>query len=144
MSAMSNRPDPKDSKIRVLLVNDNRAFLHAATDFLQRQHELLVVGAIRGYEKALAQARDLQPQVILIGLDAPGLIGLQTIPRLRSTMPGVGIIALTLLDDNAYRQAAMTAGADDLIAKAELTTDLLPAIWRVTQAKRSRYVKRNS
>ena len=135
MPAMSNRPDPKDSKICVLLVNDNQAFLHAATDFLQRQHELVVVGVIRGYENILAQARDLQPRVILIGLDAPGMIGLQTIPRLRSTMPGVGIIALTLLNDNAYRQAAMAAGADDLIAKAELTTDLLPAIRRVTQAK---------
>jgi hypothetical protein len=34
---------------------------------------------------------------------------------------------------NAYRQAAMAAGADDLVRKAQLTTDLLPAIRRVTQ-----------
>ena len=136
MSPASNRADLKDSpKIRVLLVDDNEAFRRAATGFLQRQHELIVVGAIGGGEEALAQAQDLQPQVIVIGLDMPGL---ETIPRLRKVLPGVGIIALTLLEGNAYRQAAMAAGADDLVHKAELITDLLPAIRRVTQADRSR------
>jgi DNA-binding response OmpR family regulator len=50
----------------------------------------------------------------------------------------VGIIALTLLEGNAYRQAGMGAGADDVVPKAELITELLPAIRRVTQANRSR------
>jgi hypothetical protein len=44
-------------------------------------------------------------------------------------MPGVGIIALTLLNGNAYRQVALAAGADNVVLKAELTTELLPAIW---------------
>ncbi len=127
MSPASNRANSKDSpKIRVLLVDDNEAFRRVATDFLQRQYELTVVGAIRG-EEALTQAQDLQPQVILIGLDRPGL---ETISRLRKVLPSVGIIALTLLNDNAYRQVALAAGADDLVHKAELATDLLPAIRR--------------
>jgi DNA-binding NarL/FixJ family response regulator len=46
-------------------------------------------------------------------------------------LPDVGIVALTLLEGDAYRQAALAAGADDLVAKAELVTDLLPAIRRV-------------
>jgi two-component system NarL family response regulator len=136
MSPMPNRADLKDNlKIRVLLVDDNEPFLHVATDFLQRQHELIVVGAICGGEEALAQVQDLQPQVILIGLDTPGL---EILPLLRNILPGVGIIALTLLEGNAYRQAVMAAGADELVRKAELTTELLPAVRRVTQANRSR------
>jgi DNA-binding NarL/FixJ family response regulator len=135
MSPTSNRADLEDSfKIRVLLVDDNEAFRRAATDFLQRQHELIVVSAIRG-EEALAQAQDLGPQVILIGLDKPGL---ENISRLRNMLPGVGVIALTLLEGNAYRQAALAAGADDVVRKAELITDLLPTIRRVTRASRSR------
>jgi DNA-binding NarL/FixJ family response regulator len=136
MSPMPNRADLKDSlKIRVLVVDDNEAFLHVATDFLRRHDELTVVGAICGGEEALAQAQDLGPQVILIGLDMPGL---EILPRLQNILPGVGIIALTLLKDNAYRQAALAAGADDVVPKAELITDLLPAIRRVTQANRSK------
>ena len=135
MSPTSNRADLEDSfKIRVLLVDDNEAFLRVATDFLQRHHDLIVVGAICGGEEALAQAQDLGPQVILIGLDKPGL---ETISRLRKMLPGVGIIALTLLEGNAYRQAAMAAGADDIVPKAQLITGLLTAIRRVMQAKRS-------
>jgi DNA-binding NarL/FixJ family response regulator len=136
MSPMPNRADLKDSlKIRVLVVDDNEAFLRVATDFLQRHDDLIVVGAICGGEEVLAQAQDLGPQVILIGLEASDL---ETISRLRKVLPGVGIIALTLLEGNAYRQAAMAAGADDLVRKAELTTELLPAIRRVMQADRSR------
>jgi two-component system NarL family response regulator len=139
MSPTSNRADLEDSfKIRVLLVDDNEPFRRAATDFLQRQHELIVVGVTCGGEEALTQAQDLGPQVILIGLDMPGMTGLEMITRLRNVLPGAGIIALSLLEGNAYRQAALAAGADDLVRKAELITKLLPAIRRVTQANQSR------
>ena len=57
---ISNRADLKDSlKIRVLLVDDNPTFLRIAADFLQRQHDLILAGAIcGGEEEALAQAQD--------------------------------------------------------------------------------------
>jgi len=116
-------------------VDDNEAFRRVAADFLQRQLDLIVVGAICGGEEALAQAEDLQPQVILIGLDRPGL---ETISRLRKVLPSVGIIALSPLEGTAYRQVALAADADDVVLKAALTTELLPAILRVTQANRSR------
>ena len=126
MSPTSNRADPKDRfKIRVLLLDDNQAFLRVANTFLRRQHELIVVGAMCGVEEALIQVQDLRPQVILVGLDRPGL---EAISRLREALPGVGIVALTLLAGNAYRQAALTVGADDLVCKTELVTDLGPAI----------------
>jgi CheY-like chemotaxis protein len=65
------------------------------------------------------------------------LIGLETITRLRNVLLCVGIIALTLQEGNAYRQAAMAAGGDDVVRKAKLTTERLPAIRGVTQAKRA-------
>ncbi len=131
---MSNPTDLKEvPKICVLLVDDHEAFLRVATEFLQRHDDLTVVGAARGGEEALAQAQDLRPQVILVDLNMPGLSGLETIPRLRAMLPEAGIIALTLLDPKVFRQAALAAGADDFVPKANLGTDLLPAIRRVTQ-----------
>jgi hypothetical protein len=47
------------------------------------------------------------------------------------------LVAGEELNDDAYRQAALAAGADDLARKAELTTELLPVIRRVTRADRS-------
>lgn len=63
---------------------------------------------------------------------------MEIISRLRSMLPSVGITALTPLEGNAYRQAATAVGADDLVRKAELVTDLLPSIRRVMQVNRSR------
>ena len=133
---MSNPTDLEEgTRIRVLLVDDHEAFLRVATEFLQRHQELVVVGTARGGEEALAQAQELRPQVILIDLRMPGLNGMATIPRLRVMLPEVGIIALTLLDPNTYRRAALAAGADDFVAKANLATELLPAIRRVVSEK---------
>jgi len=63
----------------------------------------------------------------------PGLSGLETIPLLRAMLPEASIIALTLLDAKVYRQATLAAGADDFVLKANLSTDLLPAIRRVAK-----------
>jgi two-component system nitrate/nitrite response regulator NarL len=119
--------------ISVLLVDDNPTFLRIATHFLQEHDEIVVVGVARGGEEALANVQDLRPQVILIDLIMPGLTGLETIPRLRNALPEVGIIALTVLDNDGYRQAALAAGANDFVSKAAMSTDLLPAIRRVVK-----------
>lgn len=124
--------------ISVLLVDNNPRFLRIATRFLQEHDDVTVVGAAGGGEEALALAQDLQPDMVLIDLAMPGLSGLETIPRLRAVLPKVGIIVLTMLDINSYRQAALAAGANDLVPKVTLNTDLLPAIRRVAQAARPR------
>ena len=124
--------------ISVLLVDDNPGFLRIATRFLQEHDDVVVVGAAGGGEEALALVQDLQPDIVVIDLAMPGLSGLATIPLLQIVLPEVGIIALTVLDTNGYRQAALAAGANDFVAKASLDTDLLPAIRRVAQAGLSR------
>ena len=131
---MSNPTDlEEDVRIRILLVDHHEPFLRAATEFLQRHHELAIVGAVSRGEEAVAQAPNLRPQVILVDLDTPGLNGLRTISCLRVLLPQVGIIALTLLAANACRRATLAAGADDSVCKASLSVDLLPAIRRVVQ-----------
>jgi DNA-binding NarL/FixJ family response regulator len=124
--------------ISVLLVDDNPAFLRIAARFLQEHGDVAVVGAAGGGEEALAMAQDLQPDIVVIDLAMPGLSGLEAIPRLWAVLPGVSIIALTVLDTNSYREAALAAGANDFVAKVSLNTDLLPAIRRVAQADLSR------
>ena len=120
--------------ISILLVDDNPSFLRIATRFLQEHDDVVVVSTAGGGEEALALVQDQQPDIVLIDLAMPGLSGLATIPLLRIVLPEVGIIALTVLDTDGYRQAALAAGADDFVPKASLDTDLLSAIRRVAQA----------
>jgi DNA-binding NarL/FixJ family response regulator len=124
--------------ISVLLVDDNPVFLRITTRFLQQHDDIVVVGAASGGQEALALTQDLQPDIVVIDLAMPGLSGLATIPLLQIVLPEVGIIALTVLGTNSYRQAALAAGANDFVPKASLDTDLLLAIRRVAQADPSR------
>ena len=124
-------------QITVLLVDDNPTFLRIASRFLERQNEVVVAGTAGGGEEALLQARALRPQVILLDLAMPDLPGLDAIPRLRVILPEAHIIALTLLDSEGYRQAALAAGAEDFVSKTVMNTDLLPAIRRAVGDEQS-------
>ncbi len=59
--------------------------------------------------------------------------GLGVIPRLRTALPEMGIIVLTLMGTEPYRRVTLAAGADDLVSKPTMSTELLPAIRRVAQ-----------
>lgn len=128
--------DNKMDTVTVLLVDDNRTFLHIVKRFLQRQGSVIIAGAVDGGKDALTQAQGLQPDVVVIDLFMPDLPGLKAIPRLRVAMPEVGIVAMTQLDVAGYKEAALAAGADDFVSKSALATDLLPAIWRTVQVRR--------
>ena len=121
----------------VLLVDDNATFLRIAIRFLEMhgQDEVMVIGKARGGKEALAQAQELQPQVVLLDLVMPDLSGFEVISRLREVLPGVGIIALTVMGNEYYRNAALSAGADDFVPKGAMSTELLPAIRRVIHAR---------
>ncbi|MFZ1240691.1 MAG: response regulator [Anaerolineae bacterium] len=128
--------------LRVLLVDDNETFLKILTRFLQENHggEFVVVGTATGSAEALAQANALHQQVILLDFDLHEGQRPALIRDLRSALPQVGIIAMTLQDPGVYdycRQVALADGADDLILKNVLTTELLPCIRRVVHARQT-------
>ena len=121
--------------ISVLLVDDNLTFLRIATRFLDAHDDVTVVGAVCEGEEALTQVQDLEPDIVLIDTAMPNLIGeLSFISRLRAALPSVGIIALTLIGTDGYRQAALEAGVDEFVPKAAMGTDLLSAIRRIRPA----------
>ena len=94
---------------------------------------IVVVGAADGGQENLAQAPSLRPQVMVVDLGTPGLTNLEAVAQLRAMMPDVRIIAMSQVRSTGYREAALAAGADDLVLKAALVTDLLPAIRRAVE-----------
>jgi DNA-binding NarL/FixJ family response regulator len=126
--------------VRVLLVDDNPTFLRIATRYLEEHEEIGVVASLSGGTEALASVEELRPDVALIDLAMPDLPGLEVIPRLRAARPELGIIALTLMDADGYRRAALAAGADEFVPKATMITELIPAIRRAAEASRLREV----
>jgi DNA-binding NarL/FixJ family response regulator len=114
--------------VSVLLVDDNPTFLRVAERFLQGYEDVTVAGLAVGGKEGLEQACALRPKIVLVDLAMPDLPGLEAIPLLRRLIPRMGIIALTIMDTDDYRQAALAAGADQFVTKVSMSTDLLPAI----------------
>lgn len=122
-------------KLRLFLVDDHPGFIRALTGYLEAADGLAVVGsATRGAEVVL-KIEELQPDIVLVDLVMPGIPGLELIPHLRAARSEMGIIALTLLEADNYRQAALAAGADDFVTKATMDTALVPAIRQVARAR---------
>lgn len=117
-------------EIRILFIAGNPTFRPVVTRFLERCDELSLVGTVWGSDEVLARALDLRPQVILLDMDTSDRTGLATIADLRAALSEAGLIALSLLGTGGYRQAVLAAGANDLVLKSNLRTDLLPTIHR--------------
>lgn len=124
------------SPVRVLVVDQNRVFLQVLTRFLEEHPDVVVVAALQDARDALAQVAALRPDVVLVDPTMPDFPGPELIRRLRAASPDAGIVALMLLGTEVYRQAALAAGADALVLKPAVSTDLLPAIRRVVQDRR--------
>ncbi len=114
--------------IRILLVDDSPYFLEAACDFLHLQDTLKVAGVATGGQEALAQARQLEPDVILLDLNLGTQSGLELIPLFKKPLPAAKIIVLTIMEDESYRAATMQAGADAFVHKTAMSQTLVSAI----------------
>lgn len=135
---MTNGPSlpPTDRSIRILLVERNAAFTRRIMHVLQEWSETLVVVRVAWNDgQLLPRSKELQPDVILIDLTVADLSWLQSIAALRAKLPEAGIVALTALGLDGYAQAVIATGADVLVSKTAIRTDLLAAVRLLVQNK---------
>jgi pilus assembly protein CpaE len=116
-------------KIRLLLVDDSIAFLEIAASFLSNHENLIIVGS----NEALSLAANLQPDIVLLDVNMPGLNGIEITPHLRKILPGAGIIVLSFQNSDIYKEAALVSRADAFLPKETLADELIPTINRVSQ-----------
>lgn len=95
------------SKIRVLLANDIPMFVEGLRASLGRDSRMVVVGAAADGKDTFRQARALEPEVILLDMNIPGLGGLEALPRLlRAAERSRVIVLATHADGGLVREAA--------------------------------------
>lgn len=114
--------------LRILLVDDHPLVRSGLRALLASMPEMRVVGEAPNGEEAIAQAAELQPDIILMDLNMPGINGIEATRRIVQTSPRIGILALTMLEDDASVFAAMRAGARGYLLKGADQADVLRAI----------------
>jgi two-component system NarL family response regulator len=121
--------------VRVLLADDDEAFLDALEPLIDGQPELKVVGAAHDGVEAIECVERLAPDAVVIDLHMPRLDGVSAVARLRHDHPSLCLIALTGDEDVNLHRAAVAAGADAVIVKDEFFETLLERLSSVGTKK---------
>jgi DNA-binding NarL/FixJ family response regulator len=120
----------EESPIRVLIADDDPAFLHSLQELIDRQPELMVIGAAADGLEAIELVEQLDPDAVVLDLHMPRLDGVTATARLRRDHPSLCLIALTGDEAPALHDAVREAGADDVLLKSELVEGLLERLTR--------------
>jgi signal transduction histidine kinase len=114
--------------VRILIVDDHRVVRQALAQLLGTEADLEVIGEAGTGTAAVALARQLAPDVVLMDINMPEMNGIEATRAIHDAFPAMRVIALSMYD-RADQQAAMRhAGAVAYVNKSAPAEDLLAAI----------------
>lgn len=111
--------------MRLLLVDDHALVREGLTSLLSYHDDFTVVGEAEDAEGALAQARALEPDIVLMDVELPGENGVMATQRLKAELPDVTVVMLTVRDDSQTLFEAIKAGAQGYLVKNARSRELL-------------------
>lgn len=117
--------------IRVLIADDQTITRSGIRSLLAAQEDVEIVDEAQNGEEAIEFASSTQPDVILMDLRMPGVIGIDTTRRIHRTFPHLGILVLTVFEDDTSVFPAIRAGARGYLLKNAEQDELLRAIHAV-------------
>ncbi|HEX3705017.1 MAG TPA: response regulator transcription factor [Mycobacteriales bacterium] len=114
--------------IRALIVDDHPMFREGLRVLLDAVDDVQVVGESATGEEAVIAAADLQPDVVLMDLNMPGLNGVEATRRIVGESPHIGVLALTMFDEDESVFQVMRAGARGYLLKGADQDEILRAV----------------
>ncbi len=116
------------SIIRLLIADDHTLFREGLHALLDKEADVQVVGEAQSGEEAIAMATALEPDVILMDIQMPGQNGIEATRQIVRANEKIGVIIVTMLEDDSSVFAAMRAGARGYVLKGAKKAEMLRAI----------------
>lgn len=121
--------------IKVLIADDHVFYREGVRAFLENAPDVMVVGEAGNGDEAVTKASELQPDVILMDLKMPGTNGIESTRRIHESHPKIGVLVLTMFDDDDSVFAAMRAGARGYLLKDADKDEVVRAIVAVERGE---------
>jgi NarL family two-component system response regulator LiaR len=121
-------PPVSDTPIRVLIVDDHAVVRQGLRMFLSPDVGFEVVGEAVDGRQAVEKARGLRPDLVLMDLLLPEMSGIDATAAIRAELPGVEVVVLTSVIDNAAIVYAVRAGAVGYLLKEATGAELRGAL----------------
>jgi two-component system response regulator NreC len=122
--------------IRIIVADDHTLIREALAKFLQEQEDMEVVGQAADGDAVMELTMKLQPDVIIMDVSMPPVLsGLEATRWIRTTWPGVKVIALSMYAGRRYVAEMLKAGAQGYLLKDADFDELLAAIHAVAEGQ---------
>lgn len=113
--------------VRIVIADDHTLFRQGLKQLLEMEKDFTVVADVGSGEEAFERAVTLRPDVVMLDVSMPGN-GLDTCARIKQVLPTVGVVILTMHEDQEYLMRALKSGANGYLVKDVDSANLAEAI----------------
>jgi DNA-binding NarL/FixJ family response regulator len=121
--------------IRVLVADDHAVFREGLRAVLSPEPDLDVVGEAATGKEAVERAAELGPDLILMDIQMPGINGIEATRRVLDANPHIGVVVLTMFEDDDSVFSAMRAGARGYVLKGAPPPQILKVLRAVARGE---------
>jgi DNA-binding NarL/FixJ family response regulator len=122
--------------IRVLVVDDHAVVRTGLRRVLDAEEDIETVGEAPNAERAVYEAIEAKPDVVLLDIVMPGKSGIEGMPALMQAVPSAKVLVLSMQDDPRYVREAFEAGASGYVLKEAADTEVVDAVRAVAGGER--------
>ena len=115
-------------KIKVLIADDHRVVREGLAAILKTKDDINVVGEAQDGVEAVEKAKTLEPDVILMDVSMPRMGGIEATRQIKREFPHMGIVALTMYEEQQYIFDLVRAGATGYLLKDAFPTDIATTV----------------
>jgi DNA-binding NarL/FixJ family response regulator len=128
-------PEQATGKTRVLIADDHALFRYGLKEMLRSTEGFEVVGEAATGEEVVTLAGELKPDIVLMDIQMPGLNGIEATRRIARSAPGIGVVVVTMFEEDDSVFAAMRAGARGYVLKGGDADEVVRVVRAVAQGE---------
>jgi DNA-binding NarL/FixJ family response regulator len=129
--AKTSKAKPKETKARILLVDDHAVVRFGIAQLINRQPDMEVCGEEEDGRRAMMAIETLKPNLVIADISLKDSSGLELMRNIKAQYPKLAMLVVSVHDESVYAEIAFRAGALGYLAKGEAVEKILTAIRKV-------------